>query len=141
MDASDIKITKTPTETQNSLPTTFPPGNNVGLAISYNLGKPKESSMSLIITPTCVIFNEKPENSLYKLSCQSIYTIQSKHEMFHNYQIFHECLSREAKAFRELFYSLGLKGYHNPSFPIPTLQNILPTLEELFNPDSGVSLS
>jgi hypothetical protein len=142
MDAKDIKITKTPFEPINTLPEVFPEANNIGLAISYKLGKPMDmTDISLIITPTCVVFKNEKENVLHELSCKSVYTIHSKHEMFHNYQIFHECLSREAKAFKDFFYSLDLKGYHNPVFPIPTLDNILPTLQELFNPASGASLS
>jgi hypothetical protein len=141
MDASGLNVSKTPTETTNNLPDVFPMRNNIGLAVSFVLAKPTDTTISLIITPSCVVFEKVPENALYKLSCKSIFTIHSKHEMNHNYQIFHECLSREMKTFKELFYSLGLKGYHDPVFPIPTFDQLLPALEELFNPVAGVSLS
>lgn len=139
MNADDIKITKTETVIENSLPLIFDKQENCAF-FKFVFGKPKKYKfISLNLQLEYLIGKEMvekdtdiEENKIASLSFKTMFTIKSKHHLYNYFELFHEMTKREIKDFEDYFKNLKLINYPQDKIFTPSFDEVFPVFQELY---------
>ena len=119
--------------TTNTLPLIFDLKNNTAIfGYGFDTGFLKSNKPTLFVDYTFKVFNTKNEE-IGLLNSKMSYTINSSHSRNKNFQLFHYFAELEVDEFKDLFKNYKLINYPLDKIHIPTFEDMLPILIQLFD--------